>query len=104
MVAAQASFQTAIDTCTSLFNNMTEQQSTLAANWTGETASAFGGALSAFLADFQKVITALQNFLSVMSQNTGVYLTTQEANQQAASTILNDTSALGNSLGLPALG
>jgi WXG100 family type VII secretion target len=103
-VAAQASFQTAIDTAQSLFNSMTEQQTTLAANWTGETASAFGNAVEAWLNDFQTVNTALQGFLTTMNQTTGVYLTTQDANQQAASSILSDTSALANSLGLPALG
>jgi WXG100 family type VII secretion target len=104
MQAAQASFQTAIETCTTLYNNMMEQQSTLAANWTGETASAFGQALEAWLNDFQTVNTALQGFLTTMNQNTGVYLTTQDANQQAASTILSDTSALAGAMGLPALG
>jgi ESAT-6 family protein len=104
MQAAQASFQTAIETSTAALNNMTEQQSTLAANWTGETASAFGQALEAWLNDFQTVNTSLQSFLTTMSQNTGVYLTTQDANQQAASSILSDTSALAGTLGLPALG
>jgi hypothetical protein len=50
------------------------------------------------------VNTSLQGFLTTMNQNTGVYLTTQDANQQAAGTILSDTSALAGTLGLPALG
>lgn len=101
MVAAQGTIQNGIDTCTGLFNSMTEQQGTLAANWTGETASAFGQALAAWLSDFQTVISSLQGFLTVMSQNTGVYTATDDANQQAAGNVANN---MNPPVGLPALG
>jgi WXG100 family type VII secretion target len=104
MVAAQSTIQNALDTAQSQYSNMLEQQSTLAANWTGETASAFGQALSAWLSDFQTVINALQSMLTVMAQNTGVYNTTQDTNQQVASTVVNSTQSLAGNLGLPALG
>jgi len=102
MAAAQASITNGIDTSQSLYSNMSEQQSTLAANWTGETASAFGQAVEAWLSDFQTVITSLQSVQTAMNQNSGVYNTTQDNNQSAATTFSNSTHGL--SLGLPALG
>ena len=39
-----------------------------------------------------------------MAQNTGVYNTTQDTNQQVASTVVNSTQSLAGNLGLPALG
>jgi len=52
MTAAQANFQNALDQVNTAYSNMTEQQSTLAANWTGETAATFGNALNQWLEDF----------------------------------------------------
>jgi WXG100 family type VII secretion target len=104
MQASQASFQTAIAAATAVYNNMQGQQENLAAAWSGDTAQAFLGMLGTWLDDFQTVNTALQSVETMMAQNTGIYLSTQDANQQAASSIVNDASGLGNVVGLSGLG
>jgi WXG100 family type VII secretion target len=65
---------------------MTDQQSTLAANWTGETASSFGQALNQWLQDFNTVKTQLSNMLETLSQNTGIYTNTNDESTQMAQT------------------
>ena len=76
MTAAQGSFQNALDACNTAYSDMTEQQSTLAANWTGEAASSFGQALSQYLEDLGTVRTQLSGILETLSSNTGVYANT----------------------------
>jgi WXG100 family type VII secretion target len=73
---------------------MTEQQSTLQANWTGETASAFGQALEKWLEDFNIVKTQLSNMLEKLSQNTGVYANTNEGSQQMAQSFSSGMSGV----------
>ena len=76
MTTAQNSFQNALDACNTAYSNMTEQQSTLGANWSGEAASAFGQALNQFLEDLGTVRTQLSSMLETLSANTGVYANT----------------------------
>lgn len=94
MTAAQPHFQTAVDNCNTAYNNMTEQQSTLAANWTGETASTFGQAMNQWLEDFNTVRTQLTHILETLSQNTGVYANTQEGSQQMAASFQSGLSGV----------
>jgi WXG100 family type VII secretion target len=84
MTAAQSSFQNALDQCNTAYSNMTEQQSTLASNWTGEAASSFGQALSQYLEDLNTVRSQLSSMLETLSSNTGVYANTSEGSSQLA--------------------
>ncbi len=84
MVAAQGHFQTALDQCNTAYSSMSEQQSTLAGNWTGEAASAFGQALTNYLDDLQTVRTQLSTITEALSANTGVYSNTNEGSTQLA--------------------
>lgn len=85
MTAAQGNFQNALDEVNTAYQNMTEQQQTLAANWTGETASSFGQALEQWLEDLNTVKQALTNLLEALSKNTGVYSNTNDQSTQVAS-------------------
>jgi|SRR5579871_516030 len=98
MTAAQAAFQNALDQVNTAYSNMSEQQATLASNWTGETASAFGAALDQWLQDFNVVKVQLTRILETLSANTGVYARTDEGSQQMAA------SFSGGLSGLPGLG
>jgi len=76
MKAAQANFQNAYDACNTAWNDMTEQQTDLQANWTGEAASSFGQALSTYLGDLGTVRAQLLVMLDSLSGTTGVYVNT----------------------------
>lgn len=98
MIAAQGYFQNALDQVNTAYGNMCEQQDTLAANWVGETATAFGLALSKWLDDFNKVQSQLAGLLGTLSDNTKVYVNTNEGSQQMASSFasgLSTTAGLG---------
>lgn len=98
MTAAQATFQNALDQVNTAYSSMTEQQATLAANWYGETASAFGGALDQWLQDFSTVRAQLTKILETLSANTGVYANTNDGSQQMAASFssgLSGVSGLG---------
>jgi WXG100 family type VII secretion target len=94
MAAAQSNFQNALDQVSTAYSNMSDQQSTLQANWTGETASTFGVALSQWLEDFSTVKAQLTNILETLSANTGVYTNTNEGSQQMAASFSNGMSGL----------
>jgi WXG100 family type VII secretion target len=76
MQNAQVNFQNALDACNTAYTDMYEQQTNLAANWTGEAASSFGQALEKYLDDLRTVRTQLTNMLETLSANTGVYANT----------------------------
>jgi WXG100 family type VII secretion target len=94
MIAAQGNFQNALDQVNTAYNDMTEQQSTLAANWTGETASTFGVALAQWLDDFNVVRKELTKILETLSHNTGVYANTNEGSQQMATSFAHGLSGV----------
>jgi WXG100 family type VII secretion target len=94
MIAAQGNFQNALDQVNTAFNNMQDQESTLAANWTGETASTFGQALNQWLEDFSVVRQQLSGMLETLSTNTGVYANTNEGSQQMAASFSNGLSGV----------
>jgi WXG100 family type VII secretion target len=101
MTAAQADFQAALDQVNTAYNDMTEEQSTLAANWTGEAASSFGNALGTYLSDMSVVQQQLSMMLEKLHTHTGVYANTHEQSQEMASAFQQGLGALGNLPGLP---
>jgi uncharacterized protein YukE len=79
---AQGIFQTALSEVNTVYNDMEYQQTTLSANWAGETASAFGLALSNYLNDLWAIRNELILIANTLSEQTGIYVNTQEdANQ-----------------------
>jgi WXG100 family type VII secretion target len=84
MQAAEGIFQNALDAVNTSYQDMTSQQDTLAANWQGETSSAFGIALTQYLEDLGSVRNALASLMNTMGQNTGIYANTNEQSQQVA--------------------
>src|SRR5882724_696608 len=69
MIAAQGHFQNALDQTNTAYSNMSEQQSNLMSNWTGEAASSFGQALTQYLDDLQTVQKQLATITEALSQN-----------------------------------
>ena len=94
MTSAQSNFQSALDQVNTAYTDMTEQQSTLTANWTGETSSMFGQALSQWLEDMNVVQTNLSSILEALSQNTGVYANTNEQSSQMANSFKSGMSGV----------
>ena len=84
MQAAQASFQNAVGQCATALNQISDQQSQLAAIWTGDAATAFGQALTGFVADLTTVYTNLKMMNESLESNTGVYNNTSETTTSAA--------------------
>jgi WXG100 family type VII secretion target len=94
MTAAQSNFQSALDQVNTAYTDMTEQQSTLAANWTGETSSTFGQALASWLEDMSVVQSNLSTILEALSSNTGVYANTNEQSTQMANSFKTGMSGV----------
>lgn len=94
MITAQGHFQTALDQCNTAFNDMSEEQSTLAANWTGEAASAFGNALNTWLEDLNTVRSQLALITEKLSTHTGIYSNTSEGSTQMANAFLQGLPGL----------
>jgi|SRR5579875_3488763 WXG100 family type VII secretion target len=84
MKLALNDFENALQQVNTAYSDMSEQQSTLAANWTGEAASTFGQALTQYLEDLSKVQSALRTMTETLEQNTGVYVNTNEGSSQLA--------------------
>lgn len=78
MGLSRVDFENAITQCNSAKANMTDQQATLRASWTGEASSAFGQALQNWLEDLSFVITQLNAILSTMGSNTTLYSNTHQ--------------------------
>jgi len=100
MQSAQGNFQSALDQVNTAYTDMTEQQSTLAANWTGEASSSFGNALSNYLEDLNTVKVQLSNILETLSHNTGVYANTTEGSSQLASAFSSGLAGLSGLSGM----
>ena len=84
MTLAQQDFQNALDQVNTAFTDMSEEQTTLVANWTGEAASAFGQALTTYLEDLQGVRSQLSLMCEKLSSHTGIYTNTHEQSSQMA--------------------
>jgi WXG100 family type VII secretion target len=78
MKLAQGNFQNALDQVNTAYKDMDEERSTLAANWSGESSSAFGQALEAWLQDLNAVQQDLSNVLENLSHHTNIYANTHE--------------------------
>ena len=94
MAQAQGYVQDTLDGINTAYNDMTEEQSTLAASWTGEAASAFGNALQSWLDDLKVVQNQLASILEKLSTNTGIYANTTEGSQQMATAFAQGLSGL----------
>ena len=94
MTTAQADFQNALDQVNTALTDMTEEQSTLMANWTGEAASSFGQALSTYLQDLGIVRQQLGIMLESLSTHTGIYANTHEESQQMAAVFQHGLTGL----------
>jgi WXG100 family type VII secretion target len=94
MKVAQGHFQNAVDQVNTAYNNMSQEQGNLAANWTGEAASSFGNALQTWLADLNVVQTQLVTILEKLSTNTGVYANTSENSTQMANAFMQGLPGL----------
>ena len=101
MQAGQATIDNAVGTFQGIYSSMTDQMSTLAANWMGETSTTFGQSFSRFLEDVMTCINSLQNVSSTIGVNSGVYNTTNNTSQDTATALGNQVPT---ALGLPALG
>ncbi|MEU9123885.1 WXG100 family type VII secretion target [Streptomyces sp. NPDC048506] len=87
MRGALAAFREADSQARSQLSAMREQRSALASHWDGLAATSYGHALDAWLADFERVVSALDRMMNTLEQNTGVYNTTHEATQQAVTAL-----------------
>jgi WXG100 family type VII secretion target len=84
MVQAQNQMQSIYGQLNGAVKDLEEQQSNLAANWSGEAQSTFGKALSAFIDDFNKINSALISMMNVLGQNTNIYVNTNDTSNQLA--------------------
>jgi WXG100 family type VII secretion target len=94
MVSAQQDFQNALDQVNTAYQDMSEEQMTLAANWTGEAASTFGKALAAYLDDLGIVQKQLAGMCEKLSQHTGVYTNTHEQSGEMAAAFMQGLPGL----------
>ncbi|WP_194915233.1 WXG100 family type VII secretion target [Catenulispora rubra] len=88
MQLAQQDFQDALAQVNGAYQAMSEQQATLAANWSGEAASSFGTALATYLDDLQVVQSQLALILEKLSTQTGVYANTHQQSLETAQTLV----------------
>ena len=84
MITAQGTFQTALDEMNTTYNDMLSEATTLAANWTGETSSAFGQALQTWLDDLNQVKGQLIVVMESLATHTSIYVNTNEGSNQVA--------------------
>jgi WXG100 family type VII secretion target len=94
MAQAQEAMQTIHGQLGGALQALTEQQATLAANWSGEASSTFGQALANFIQDFETINNALVNMMETMSQNTNIYVNTNDASTAVAQAFVNNTSGM----------
>ena len=94
MAQAQNVMQEIYGQLNSAMQNMSEQQSTLAANWSGEASTSFGQALENFIGDFGKINNALVGMMEALSQNTNIYVNTNATSTQMAQAFTNNTSGM----------
>ena len=94
MAQAQNVMQEIYGELNSAMQNLSEQQATLAANWSGEAQTAFGPALDNFIADFGKINSALVGMMEALSQNTHIYVNTNDTSTAMAQAFTNNTSGM----------
>jgi len=94
MAQAQNVMQEIYGELNTAMQNLSEQQSTLAANWSGEAQTAFGQALDNFIQDFGKINSALVGMMEALSQNTHIYVNTNDTSTAMAQAFTNNTSGM----------
>jgi uncharacterized protein YukE len=67
-----------------VYNDMSEEAATLAANWTGESASTFGSALGIWLDDLSQVQAQCGIVLESLATHTGIYANTHQTASDVA--------------------
>jgi WXG100 family type VII secretion target len=101
MVQAQQDFQQALDQINTIYSSMDEERDTLAANWVGEAASAFGQALGNWIDDLYYIQQELIIMTETLSTHTGIYADATETSTQTADAFQQGLSGLE---GLPVPG
>jgi WXG100 family type VII secretion target len=94
MAQAQNVMQEIYGELNSAMQSMTEQQTTLQSNWSGEASTSFGQALNNFIEDFNKINGALASMMDALSQNTHIYVNTNDTSTQMAQAFTNNTSGM----------
>ena len=94
MSTAQQTMQSIYGDLNGAVQALGEQQSTLAANWSGEASTAFGQALNNFIEDFNKINSALVGMMEALAQNTHIYVNTNDTSTQMAQAFTNNTSGM----------
>jgi len=94
MAQAQNVMQEIYGQLNSASQQLSEQQSNLAANWSGEAQTAFGQALGTFIDDFGKINGALVSMMEALSQNTNIYVNTSDTSTSMAQAFTNSTSGM----------
>jgi WXG100 family type VII secretion target len=94
MAQAQQVMQNMYGELNSAMQALETQQGDLAANWSGEAQTAFGQALSNFIGDFGKINNALVGMMETMSQNTNIYVNTNDTSAAIANAFTNTTSGM----------
>jgi WXG100 family type VII secretion target len=94
MAQAQNVMQEIYGELNSAMQALQEQQSTLAANWSGEAQTSFGQALGNFIEDFNKINGALVGMMEALAQNTHIYVNTNDTSTQMAQAFTNNTSGM----------
>jgi WXG100 family type VII secretion target len=94
MTRAQGAMQEIYGDLNGAMQMLEEQQSSLAASWTGDAASTFSNALANFINDFRTINSALTGMMNAMSQNTGVYVNTNDTSTSMAQSFSNTTTGM----------
>jgi len=98
MIAAQRSFQTAVDESSNSYAQMDGQIDGLQGSWHGDAATIYHSAMTDWLNDFATVNDALDRMLQQLSQNTGVYANVHSDTNEKAQKVAQSMAAGG---GLP---
>jgi WXG100 family type VII secretion target len=96
MVAAQSAFQSAVDDTSRTRTQMESQITSLVASWSGDAATAYLGAMTEWMSEYDRVCQALKSMLDTLSSNTGLYAGVHENTQSQA-------AAVAKSMATPAL-
>jgi len=94
MSAAQNAMQEIYGDLNGAVTMLGDQQSNLAAAWSGEASNAFGQALNQFIDDFQKINGALIGMMNSLHANTGIYVNASDSSTQIAQAFTNNTSGM----------
>ncbi|MFG2887805.1 WXG100 family type VII secretion target [Streptomyces sp. NPDC048297] len=98
MIQAQGAFQTAVDESARSYANMDGQYMALSGSWKGTAAAKYTEAVGSWLGEFKTLLGALENMLSTLSQNTGVYADVHAQTDQQAQAIAAAIEAGGGGL------